>query len=148
MTVLLSRRGYEVVTASSLVTTLLTARGQAFHLYVLDAEFWGAGAEVCRSIREFDPLAPIILFSTAAEESARREAFEAGATDYVIKPDVDGLLESVDYCVSAQVCASEFRYEWQPRAPAPTNPQAPPTDSPASASTQSLTSRQHRAAKA
>ena len=111
MTVLLSRCGYEVVTASSLITTLLTAHGQAFNLYVLDAEFWGAGAEVCRSIREFDPLAPIVFFSTAVEESARREAFEAGATDYVVKPDVDGLIESVNYCISAQLCAREFHYE-------------------------------------
>ena len=110
MTVLLSRRGYEVVTASTLVTTLLTALGQAFNLYVLDAEFWGAGPELCRSIREFDPLAPIIFFSTAAEESARREAFEAGATDFVVKPDVDGLVESVTYGISAQVCAREFRH--------------------------------------
>ena len=72
MTVLLSHRGYEVVTAFTLITTLLVARGRAFDLYVLDAEFWGAGAEVCRSIREFDPLTPIIFFSTAADESARR----------------------------------------------------------------------------
>ncbi|HEX6624836.1 MAG TPA: response regulator [Pyrinomonadaceae bacterium] len=110
MTVLLSHRGYEVVTASTLITTLLTARGQPFNLYVLDAEFWGDGAELCRSIREFDPLTPIIFFSTAPDESARREAFEAGATDYVIKPDVDGLIESVSYCTSAKVCARESLY--------------------------------------
>ena len=110
MTVLLSHRGYEVVTSSSLVTTLLTARGQPFNLYVLEAEFWGAGPELCRSIREFDPLAPIIFFSTAVEESARREAFEAGATDYVVKPDVDGLIESVSHCISAQLREREFRY--------------------------------------
>lgn len=96
VTVRLSRRGYEVVAASSLITSLLISRGQTFHLYVLDAQFrGGTGIELCRSIREFDPLTPIIFFSSRAEESARREAFEAGATDYVIKPDLDGLIEAV-----------------------------------------------------
>jgi len=95
-----SRRGCEVVAASSLITTLLISRGQTFHLYVLDAQFRGdTGAELCRSIREFDPLTPIIVFSSRAEESARREALEAGANDYVIKPDVDGLLKAVSQCI-------------------------------------------------
>ena len=96
VTMRLSRRGYEVVAASSLITTLLISCGQTFHLYVLDAQFrGGTGIELCGSIREFDPLTPIIFFSSRTEESARREALEAGATDYVIKPDVDGLMETV-----------------------------------------------------
>ncbi|HEX7174236.1 MAG TPA: response regulator [Pyrinomonadaceae bacterium] len=100
MTALLSRRGCEVVAASSLITALLISRGQTFHLYVLDAQFWGdTGTELCRSIREFDPLTPIIVFSNRAEEAARREAFEAGATDYLIKPDADGLTKAAGQCI-------------------------------------------------
>ena len=97
----LASRGYEVVTARSLVTALLIACGQVFSLYVLDAEFWGgAGARLCESIREFDPLAPILLFSPAPGTSTLREMQAAGATSYVLKPDLSGLIEAADDLVS------------------------------------------------
>ena len=90
-----------MVTARSLVTALLIACGQVFNLYVLDAEFWGgAGARLCESIREFDPLAPILLFSPAPGTSALREMQAAGATSYVLKPDLSGLIEAADDLVS------------------------------------------------
>lgn len=96
LTALLAGQGFEVVTVDSLLTALLVARGQVFSLYVLDAEFWGgAGARLCESIREFDPLAPVIFFAPAAETSAPREALAAGATRYVLKPDLSGLIEAV-----------------------------------------------------
>jgi CheY-like chemotaxis protein len=78
------------------VTALLVACGQVFSLYVLDAEFWGgAGARLCESIRECDPLAPIILFSFAAGSGALSRAPEACATRYVLKPDLGELIEAV-----------------------------------------------------
>jgi DNA-binding response OmpR family regulator len=101
MAALLARHGYEVVAAHSLVTALLVSRGQPFNLYVLDAQFWGgAGARLCRSIREFDPLAPIIIFSSAAGTRACGEALEAGATCYVLKPNLDELLQAVNQVTS------------------------------------------------
>jgi two-component system response regulator RegA len=91
----LARRGYEVVTARSLVTALLVACGQVFSLYVLDAEIWGgAGARLCESIRECDPLAPILFVSSESGASALRKALEAGATRYILKPDLVGLVEA------------------------------------------------------
>jgi DNA-binding response OmpR family regulator len=91
----LARRGYEVVTARSLVTALLVACGQVFSLYVLDAEIrGGAGMRLCESIRKCDPLAPILFFSSAARASAMRKALEAGATRYILKPDLGGLVEA------------------------------------------------------
>src|SRR5215207_6435148 len=91
----LGRRGYEVVTARSLVTALLAAYGQVFSLYVLDAEVWGgAGARLCVSISACDPLAPILVFSSAAGAGAPRKALEAGATRYILKPDLVGLVEA------------------------------------------------------
>ena len=104
LTALLALRGVEVVTAPSLLTALLTARGQVFNLYVLDAEFWGgAGVRLCRSIREFDPLTPILLLSSAARGGACREALEAGATHCVFKSDVTGLVEALSRVTSAAV---------------------------------------------
>lgn len=96
LTAWLARRGYEVVTAQSLVTAILVACGQVFSLYVLDVEFWGgAGTRLYESIRECDPLAPIILFSSAAKPNALREALEADATRYVHEPDPDRLVEAL-----------------------------------------------------
>ena len=101
LTALLSRRGYEVVTARSPITALTISCGQVFSVYVLDAQFWGgAGVRLCRSIREFDPLAPVVIFSSKAGERARREAMEAGATCFVLKPDIRGLLEAVSRVAS------------------------------------------------
>ena len=92
----LARGGYEVVTARSLVTAIMVACGQVFSLYVLDAEFrGGAGTRLCESIRECDPLAPIVLFSSAAGPGALRGAPEAGVTHYVHEPDPDRLVEAL-----------------------------------------------------
>ena len=96
LTAMLSPRGYEVVTAPSPVTALTISCGQVFSLYVLDAQFWGeTGVRLCRSIREFDPLTPVIIFSSAAGERARVEALEAGATCFVPQPNVLSLIEAV-----------------------------------------------------
>jgi DNA-binding response OmpR family regulator len=98
LTALLARRGHQVVTAPSLVTALLVSRGQAFNLYVIDAQFWGGeGTELCRTIRVFDPWSSVILFSSTSAESARLEAFAAGATSYILKPDVERLIEAVSH---------------------------------------------------
>jgi len=104
----LARRGYEVVTARSLVTALLVACGQDFSLYVLDAEVWGgAGARLCESIRECDPLAPILFFSSAAGAGAPRKALEAGATRYILKPDLVGLVEAAHDLASEAASSPE-----------------------------------------
>lgn len=96
LTALLAHQGYQVVVALSLITALLASCGQTFDLYVIDAQFWGGeGTELCRSIRMCDPLSPIVLLSSAAAESERSEAFDAGATSYILKPDTGGLIEAV-----------------------------------------------------
>jgi len=101
MSELLSRRGFEVVKAQSLITALLISRGQMFDVYVIDGQFRGnVGTALCRSIRVFDPLSPVVIFSSTAGESARREALGAGATRYVLKPDIAGLIETVSQVTS------------------------------------------------
>ena len=96
LTILTAHQGHQVVVALSLVTALLVSRGQTFDLYVIDAQFRGGeGTELCRSIRRFDPLSPIVLLSFSAAESERSEAFDAGATSYILKHDTGGLIEAV-----------------------------------------------------
>ena len=42
-------------------------------------------------MRDFDPNTPILFFSGAAREADKRRGIQAGATAYLVKPDVDGL---------------------------------------------------------
>lgn len=98
LTVLLARRGHHVLTAPTLVTAHLVSRAQTFNMYVIDAQFWGGeGTELCRIIRVFDPLSPVILHSSDAVESARQGALDAGATFYILKPDIGKLIEAVSH---------------------------------------------------
>ena len=93
---LLKHRGYEVVCAHSFITALLSATGQTFNLYVLDAQLQrDMGTALCRNIREVDPLTPIILSSSSVEAAARLAAMESGASFYILKTDVRALVEAL-----------------------------------------------------
>ena len=74
---------------------------ERFDLYLLDGWLPGLdGFELCRRMRAFDPHIPILFFSGAAYEADKKRGIEAGANAYVIKPDLDGLLESIKQFVS------------------------------------------------
>jgi DNA-binding response OmpR family regulator len=73
---------------------------ESFDLYSLDAWLPGLdGFELCRQMRARDPQLPILFFSGAAHESDRQRGIEAGADDYVIKPDIQGLVRSITQLV-------------------------------------------------
>jgi DNA-binding response OmpR family regulator len=74
---------------------------EQFDLYLLDAWLPDLdGFELCRRMRDFDPLTPILFFSGAAYEADKKRAIEAGANAYVTKPDVDALVGSITQFVS------------------------------------------------
>jgi len=50
--------------------------------------------------RYVDPDTPVLFFSGAACEADRKRGIAAGANDYVIKPDLDGLLGSIKRFIS------------------------------------------------
>jgi DNA-binding response OmpR family regulator len=87
-----------VGTAAQALSLIQTER---FDLYLLDGWLPGLdGFELCRQMRAFDPLTPILFFSGAAYEADKKAAIEAGANAYVVKPDVDGLVGSITQLVS------------------------------------------------
>jgi len=87
-----------VGTAAQALSLIKTER---FDLYLLDAWLPDVdGFELCRQMRAFDPQTPILFFSGAAYEADKKRGIEAGADDYVIKPDVDGLVGSITQLVS------------------------------------------------
>ena len=97
LTTLLGRSGHDVVGVDNPLSALVFARNQAFDLFILDRLFTGGtGIDLCRRIREFDPFTPIVFFSGDGREAARCESINAGAQAYVTKPDIHGLLSTVN----------------------------------------------------
>src|SRR6476659_1897364 len=87
VTLVLEQRSYEVVTGSTIQRGVDLAGSQNFDLYLLDS--WlpdGSGLDLCRQIREFDKVTPIVFYSSAAYEMDRDEALHSGAQAYLVKP--------------------------------------------------------------
>jgi DNA-binding response OmpR family regulator len=87
VTIILRQNDYDVITSSTIESGIHLARSEAFDLYLLDS--WlpdGSGLDLCKQIRDFDPLTPILFYSAAAYEADREDALESGAQGYLIKP--------------------------------------------------------------
>ncbi len=95
VTIILRQNDYDVITGSTIEAGIHLARSEAFDLYLLDS--WlpdGSGLDLCKQIRQFDPLTPILFYSAAAYEADREDALESGAQGYLIKP-----------CQTAELCS-------------------------------------------
>jgi DNA-binding response OmpR family regulator len=98
---LLSISQIDVTAVASAESALSLMRTEPFSLYVLDS--WLAdsdGFELCRLMRESNPDTPVLFFSGAAYDTDKRRGMEAGASAYLCKPDLDGLLGSIKQFVS------------------------------------------------
>ncbi len=97
LTTLLGQSNYEAVSANTMNDALRLARRERFDLYILDKRFPdGTGVELCVRLHTRDPNIPIVFYSGDAYESDRREGLAAGAQEYVTKPDVEELIETVN----------------------------------------------------
>jgi DNA-binding response OmpR family regulator len=104
---LLAQEDYEVVTALTMKEALQLATSQEFDLYVLDKHLPdGSGLDLCAKLNEATPNVSCIFYSGDAYDIHIVEAMAAGADDYVAKPDIDGLIESVRKLVSERECAA------------------------------------------
>lgn len=103
VTLVLTRHNYNVVAAKNYDDALQLAQTRSFDLYLIDN--WvigGSGIELCKRLRQTDPVTPILFYSAAAYEYDREEAFAAGADGYIIKPALnDQLLREVSRLISA-----------------------------------------------
>ena len=104
---LLVQEDYEVVTAVSMKEALQLATSQEFDLYVFDKNLPdGSGLDLCSNLVSITPGVPCLFYTGDAYDIHRAEAFAAGANDYVAKPDIDGLIESVRRLLSERECAA------------------------------------------
>lgn len=84
-------------TAVGTAAEALSSMGaQRFDLYLLDSQLPDLdGFQLCRRMREMDPITPILFFSGDAYETDKTKGIEAGANAYVAKPDIQGLIGSI-----------------------------------------------------
>jgi len=83
-----SGTGYEITSVQTPEAGLRLAAAQRFDLFLLDYRLPGmTGAEVCRRIRRTDAETPVMFFTGTAHDRERREAMQAGANAYLVKPD-------------------------------------------------------------
>jgi two-component system alkaline phosphatase synthesis response regulator PhoP len=99
---------YDVTSVRTPEEGLRLAATQRFDLFVLDYRLLGMnGVEVCRAIRRMDIDTPVMFFTGAAFEHERREAMQAGASAYLVKPgDLKNLLGTVQDLLSGSKTAS------------------------------------------
>jgi DNA-binding response OmpR family regulator len=80
--------GLEVVGVGSAEEAQREVLHEKFDLYILDHWLDGmSGVEFCRWIRERERDVPIVFFSAVAYEAERQKGLDAGAQEYLIKPN-------------------------------------------------------------
>jgi DNA-binding response OmpR family regulator len=90
----------EVKTVGTAVQALAAMQTERFDVCVLDATLPDLdGFELCRRMRDFDRDTPILFFSGAAYDADRKKAIDAGANAYVVKPEIDSLVQTITQLV-------------------------------------------------
>jgi DNA-binding response OmpR family regulator len=87
ITLVLQQKNFEVTSEATVESGVRLARAERFDLYLLDS--WlpdGSGLDLCKKIREFDAVTPILFYSAAAYEVDKDLALKSGAQAYLIKP--------------------------------------------------------------
>jgi DNA-binding response OmpR family regulator len=109
---LLKLSGIKCLCASSAEEARSLMSLQGFDLYVLDAWLPGLdGFEFCRQIRVVDSTTPILFYSGAAYDSDKQKGIAAGANAYLVKPDVEQLIETMSNLIQeARIKAMKPRF--------------------------------------
>jgi len=103
----LSESDYEVHTARTVEEAIQMAQSHPYDLFVLDKRLPdGSGLELCEQLNQIRPEVPCIVYTGDAYEVHRQEAMAAGATAYVAKPDIEGLIDTVHRLLSQSECAA------------------------------------------
>lgn len=86
----------EIVATETVTEAWRLAQSEKFDLYLLDTRFPdGNGLDLCRRLRSFAPHTPILIYSGNAYEADIKNGLAAGASDYLIKPFMENLAETI-----------------------------------------------------
>ena len=98
MLLTLSDDSYSVTGVHHASEAMERISAEPFDLYVLD--MWLPeidGLELCRWIRKIDSKTPVIFFTAIGKDSDREAALQAGANEFLIKPnDLDQLVPTIE----------------------------------------------------
>lgn len=100
----LTRRGYEVTTASSGTEAIRALRQWEFDLAVVDLKMEDMdGIEVLKVFKKMDPSLRVIMLTGHGSERAAREGISQGAFDYLIKPvGLKRLVETISAALASE----------------------------------------------
>jgi CheY-like chemotaxis protein len=89
MTLMLERDGFRVTPVETASDCLkLVESDESFDLYLLNHTFPDAsGVSLCKLIRARDAQTPILFYSSRAMPQEKEAALDAGAQDYLTKPN-------------------------------------------------------------
>jgi DNA-binding response OmpR family regulator len=96
---MLTRKGYEVESVQTAADCLKVASTDRFDLYILNDTYIDADSlELCRQLRELDPVTPVLLFSLESSGPHRQQkATQTGARIYKSKTsDFVSLVQTID----------------------------------------------------
>ncbi len=100
MSVLLGFSGIKITIAKTIAEAWLLAQSEKFDLYLLDSHFPdGSGLDLCRRLRELEPLTPILFYSGYACETDKQKGLTAGANLYLCKPHSDKVASTIKHLV-------------------------------------------------
>lgn len=86
---MLERAGFQVTAVENGADCIKAVEsGQRFDLYLLNHTFPDvSGVSLCKLLRQNDPQTPILFYSSRAMPQEKEAALEAGAQDYLVKPN-------------------------------------------------------------
>ena len=95
---LLSRKGYDVLIASSGIEALDILKTHNIHVVILDVKMPGMGGiETLKVIKKNYPLVEVIMLTGHGTIESAVDGLKSGATDYLTKPaDVQDLIEKAE----------------------------------------------------
>jgi len=95
---LLTKKGYDVVTAASGKEALEILKDKSIHVIILDVKMPGLdGIETLKKIKTGFPLTEVIMLTGHATVESAVDGLKSGATDYLMKPtSIDELIEKAE----------------------------------------------------
>jgi two-component system KDP operon response regulator KdpE len=101
---------YQIVQAQTVAEGVGSAHAQRFDLYLLgDRYLDGTNIDLCRQLRAFDPLTPIVIYSTATQAAERNQALIEGAQEYMSKPgDIVQLVERIRHLAEREETGAQL----------------------------------------
>ena len=101
LTTLLERSNLEAICVSDADEALRLMKQEQFRLYIIDTQLPGvSGLSICEEIRKLDRQTPIIIYSGMAYEADKAKGLLAGANAYLVKPEINELIPTVEQLLS------------------------------------------------